>query len=51
MNTLTHHQLETVILERIAARLDNQSLTIEGKGDAIVKAAGDAAEAILDMLG
>lgn len=51
----TAEQLELVILQRIAARLDFTELPkLTGgleTGHAVVEAAGDAAEAILDILG
>lgn len=52
----TAHQLEMAILQRLASRLDLEELTKTSpngleNGAAIVLAAGDAAEAILDLMG
>lgn len=48
----TQDELELVILSRIAGRLDHKNHgTLGDTADAVVKAAGDAAEAILDILG
>lgn len=49
--TPTAEQIESIILQRLAARLDLVGITSAHTGCAVVQAAGDAAEAIRDLLG
>ena len=49
---VTHHQIELTILQRLAARLEPLGETTDPDiSKVIVQAAGDAAEAILDLIG